>query len=198
MITLFTTIKLYQYGHGTEHTAKTPLENEPILNPEVFREGNPNVELALNVHEKLPPIEEHPQLGIFNASKTYSLPPDTFFPYVGAIEILPLDDYLEQLKNNNAIKSAVKICQLKKNDQIYIVISNHEIKGNQVYCSKLDFCNSSFTKEEMETNKQLIDIGPPNAMFTQVETNRGIKGGIRITEEVGPGEEILVPGNIKY
>ena len=50
----------------------------------------------------------------------------------------------------------------------------------------------------METNKQLLDIGPPNAIFTQVETNRGIKGGIRITEEVGPGKEILVPGNIKH
>ena len=73
VITLFTTVKLYQYKHGTEHTAKTPLENEPILNPEVFREGNPNVELALNIHEKLPPIKEHPQLGIFNASKTYRL-----------------------------------------------------------------------------------------------------------------------------
>ena len=53
LICLFATIKLYQYYHGTENTAKTPLENEPIFEPEIVREGNPNVELTLKIHKRI-------------------------------------------------------------------------------------------------------------------------------------------------
>ena len=154
---------------GTENTAKTPLENEPIFEPEIIREGNPNVELTLKIHKELPRLKDQPQFGIFNASKKYSLPPGTFFPYHGMIEILPLADYCKQLEiDRSSLRSAVKICQFIKNNETYLVISNHEVRKKISYRSKLDFCNSSFTEEERKANKKLVDIGESNAIFTQI------------------------------
>ena len=120
-----------------------------------------------------------------------------FFPYYGIIEILSLDDYNSQLNTNKKdLNSAIKIFQFNKNGQPYLTISKPEITENFSSVSLLYFCNSSFTEEEVKKNDNVRDIGKANAIFTQIYTDEGIKGGILITDVVPPDEEILVPGNL--
>ena len=188
-------IYLYQkFMQGTQNSAYEPLSGEPIDIPEVVNEEDPHHCLELKPH----PILKDSHIGVFNKSNQW-LPPGTFFPYYGIIEILSLDDYNSQLSTNNKnLNSAIKVFQFNKNGQTYLTISKPEITEDFSSVSLLYFCNSSFTENELKKNDNVRDIGKANAMFTQIYTDEGIKGGILITDVVPPGGEILVPGNFKY
>ena len=198
---IYIVISIDRYQNSTSNEALEPVLRTLIENPEFFSIKNSDKILIKRKQRLLDDASSFDQFGVFN-NHTNSIPPDTFFPYYGKIDVIKSDDYHRYCqKNLYDVYNTVKVFEFSLKQTFYMCLIGLQQENKQKNVGLLYYCNFGLSQKEFNSLRVKFPtikfLGESNAIFTQVHTRSGLQSGVLVTDEILKDQEVLIKATTK-